>query len=332
MFKVVVTDHVFDNLDIQRGVLKDIAEVQEFQCETEDEVIAAAADADAVMTTNYQHYTARVLETLNKCRVIVRTGIGVDSVDVPAATRLGIMVVNIPSYCLDEVSDHAVTLMLSLHRKIMVGDQEVHTSLRYRPKEMRPIKGLKDTLVGIVGFGRIARLSAKKLAPFGCSIQFYDPYVDADVVLDGVTARKVSFETLMATSDDILVHAPYTSENYHLLGDSAFEMAQNKPYIVNVGRGELVDNAALIRAIRSGKVSGAGLDVSENADPFDPKDKILCTEGVLLTPHSAWYSERSFTLLQKTAAEETRRVLCGQIPLSLVNKEVLARARAKIDD
>jgi lactate dehydrogenase-like 2-hydroxyacid dehydrogenase len=134
----------------------------------------------------------------------------------------------------------------------------------------------------------------------------------------------VSLETLMRTSDDILVHAPFTKENYHLLGDSAFNMAQNKPYIVNVGRGELIDNAALIRAIRSGKVSGAGLDVSENADPFDPEDEILRTEGVLLTPHSAWYSERSLTLLQMTAAEETRRVLTGQMPLSLVNKDVCA--------
>ena len=330
MYKVVVTDHVFDNLDIQRGVLKDIAEVHEFQCETEDEVIAAAHDADAIMTTNYQYYTARVLESLKKCRVIVRTGIGVDSVDVPTATRLGIMVVNIPGYCLDEVSDHAVTLMLTLHRKIIFGDREVRESLRYRPKEMRPIKGLKDAHVGIIGFGRIARLSAKKLAAFGCDIQFYDPYVNADVKLDEVLAHKVSFETLMRTSDDILVHAPFTNENYHLLDDSAFEMAQNKPYIVNVGRGELIDNAALIRAIRSGKVSGAALDVSENADPFDPQDEILHAEGVLLTPHSAWYSERSLTLLQMTAAEETRRVLCGQIPLSLVNKEVLAGARAEI--
>ena len=330
MYKVVVTDHVFDNLDIQCGVLKDIAEVHEFQCETEDEVIAAAHDADAIMTTNYQYYTARVLESLKKCRVIVRTGIGVDSVDVPAATRLGIMVVNIPGYCLDEVSDHAVALMLALHRKIIAGDREVRASLRYRPKEMRPIKGLKDTLVGIIGFGRIARLSAKKLAPFGCTIQFYDPYVNTDVNLDGVTAQKVSFETLMRTSDDILVHAPFTNENYHLLSDSAFEMAQSQPYIVNVGRGELVDNAALIRAIRNGRVSGAGLDVSENADPFDPQDEILRTEGVLLTPHSAWYSERSFTLLQMTAAEETRRVLLGQMPLSLVNKEVLASARVEI--
>lgn len=330
MYKVVVTDHVFDNLDIQREVLKDIAEVHEFQCETEDEVIAAAHDADAIMTTNYQYYTARVLESLKKCRVIVRTGIGVDSVDVPTATRLGIMVVNIPGYCLDEVSDHAVALMLTLHRKIIAGDREVRTSLRYRPKEMRPIKGLKDTLVGIIGFGRIARLSAMKLVPFGCRIQFYDPYVNTDVELDGVTACKVSFEILMQTSDDILVHAPFTCENYHLLNDSALEMAQNKPYIVNVGRGELVDNAALIHAIRSGRVSGAGLDVSENADPFDPRDEILRTEGVLLTPHSAWYSERSFTLLQMTAAEETRRVLTGQMPLSLVNKEVLPVARAKI--
>jgi D-3-phosphoglycerate dehydrogenase len=196
---------------------------------------------------------------------------------------------------------------------------------------MQPIKGLKDALGGFIGFGRIGRLSAKKLAPFGCAIQFYDPYVNADVKLDGVTARKVSFDTLMRSSDDILVHAPFTNENYHLLDDQAFEMAQNKSYIVNVGRGELVDNAALIRAMRSGRVSGAGLDVSENADPFDSQDEILHMEGVLLTPHSAWYSERSFTLLQKTAAEETQRVLCGQIPLLLVNREVLAAARAKIN-
>ena len=325
MYKVVVTDHVFDNLDIQRGVLKDIAEVHEFQCETEDEVIAAAHDADAVMTTNYQYYTARVLEALKKCRVIVRTGIGVDSVDVPTSDAAGYHGGQYPGILPRRgVGPRGGADAGAAPQNRCEGDREVRASLRYRPKEMRPIKGLKDTLVGIIGFGRIGQLSAKKLAAFGCAIQFYDPYVNADVTLDGVTARKVSFDTLMRSSDEILVHAPFTNENYHLLDDQAFGMAKNKPFIVNVGRGELVDNAALVRAIRSGRVSGAGLDVSENADPFDPQDEILHMEGVLLTPHSAWYSERSFTLLQKTAAEETRRVLCGQIPLSLVNKDVLS--------
>ena len=233
------------------------------------------------------------------------------------------MVVNVPDYCLEEVSDHAVSLMMTLYRKIFDADREVRKSLIYQPLKLRKIKSLRDCTVGIIGMGRIGRLSAKKTAPFGCSLQFYDPYVTEDIENEDFSASKTSFEELMRTSDYVFVHAPATKENYHLLGREAFDIAEKKPYIINVGRGELIDSAALFMAIEEGKLSGAGLDVCENADPFDPSDPILHVKNVILTPHSAWYSERALMTLQTTAAKEAKRVLLGQIPISLVNRQVI---------
>ncbi|MBT3318818.1 MAG: C-terminal binding protein [Clostridia bacterium] len=324
MNKVVLTDHLNKELALIRQILKETdTELIAEDCGTEDETIDAAKDADVLMTANPRFYTPKMIGSLNKCKAVVIMSIGYDGMDIDALTKNGIMLINVPDYCLNEVADHALALLLGMHRKVSASDAKLREQLEYRPYQLRPIKGLSDTTVGIYGFGRIARRSAKRLSAFGCTIQFFDPYVDSDYDEDGVHAKKVSFEQMLRTSDDILMHAPATKENYHIFNDDAFALCERKPYVINVGRGEVMDENALCRAVTSGKVSGAALDVHEYFNDFKADDAIFNTPNIVLTPHCAWYSETSLNNMARTVAEEINRVMRGQMPLSVVNKKEL---------
>lgn len=324
MKKVVLTDNLNEELTLIRQILAETGtELTAVNCESEQETVEASHDADVLMTANPQFYTQKMIDSLTKCKAVVIMSIGVDCIDIEALTKKGIMLINVPDYCLDEVADHGVTLLLTMHRKVFFSDEKLREQLEYRPKQLRPIKGLADTTVGIYGFGRIARRSAKRLSSFGCKLQFCDPYVEGDYEEDSVFAKKVSFEEMMRTSDDILIHAPATAENYHIINDDAFALCEKTPYIINVGRGEVMDVEALSRAIYSGKVSGAALDVHENFNDFKADDVIFTTPNIVLTPHSAWYSEKALENMARTVAEETNRVIRGEMPKSVVNKAEL---------
>ncbi len=324
MNKVVLTDKMNEDLDLIRELIKKTdTQLVVKACETEQETIEATQDADALLTADPTFFTPKMIDSLEKCKAVLVMSIGTDAMDIEALSKKGIMLINVPDYCLDEVADHALTLLLSVHRKIKFSEEKLREQLEYRPKQLRPIKGLADTLVGIYGFGRIAKRSAKRLMAFGCKLQFCDPYIYEDYEQDGVFAKKVSFEEMMKTSDDILIHAPATKENYHIMNDEAFALCENNPYITNVGRGEIIDVEALSRSIYSGRVSGAALDVHENYSSFKPDDVIFTTPNILLTPHSAWYSERSMLNMQQTVGEEINRVMTGQMPNSVVNRKEL---------
>ncbi len=324
MNKVVLTDKMNEDLDLIRELLEQTdTQLVVKVCETEQETIDAARDADALLTADPTFFTPKMISSLEKCKAVLVMSIGTDAMNIEALTKKGIMLVNVPDYCLDEVADHALTLLLSVHRKIKFSEEKLREQLEYRPKQLRPIKGLADTLVGIYGFGRIAKRSAKRLTAFGCRLQFCDPYIYEDYEKDGLFVKKVSFEEMMRTSDDILIHAPATKDNYHIMNDDVFGLCENNPYIINVGRGEVIDVEALSRAVYSGTVSGAALDVHENYSDLKPDDVIFTTPNILLTPHSAWYSERSMLNMQRTVGEELNRVIRGQIPKSVVNRKEL---------
>jgi D-3-phosphoglycerate dehydrogenase len=324
MKKIVMTDKINEELDLLERIISQTgSELVIKDCKSEREVIEATKDADIILTADPTYYTPRMIDGLEKCMAVIVMSIGTDAMNIEALTKKGIMLINVPDYCLDEVADHALALLLSVHRKIFFSEQKLREQLEYRPKQLRPIKGLADTTVGIYGFGRIAKRSAKRLNAFGCRMQFCDPYIDEDYECDGVYAKKVSFGEMMRTSDDILIHAPATKENYHIFNDEAFALCENKPYVINVGRGEVMDVDALSRAIYSGKVSGAALDVHENYSDFKPDDVLFTTPGILLTPHSAWYSERALENIARTVGEEINRVVMGQMPKSAVNRKEL---------
>ncbi|MCY3805317.1 MAG: C-terminal binding protein, partial [bacterium] len=247
-----------------------------------------------------------------RCRIIARTGIGIDTVDLAAATAKGIVVTNVPEYCEDEVSDHAMALMLALARNVTRGNALVHGG-GWSLAEVKPIYRLRGRTVGLVGFGKIARLVAGKAQGFGLDVLAYDPYVDpVEAALTG--AELTSFEELLARSDFVSVHAPLTPETRHIIGAEALAMMRPEAVVVNTARGGLVDVAALAEALDRGAIAGAGLDVL----PDEPPAADLPLYGrpnVILTPHTAFYSEESVLDLQVKAAQQVALVLSGQDPV-----------------
>lgn len=324
-FKVAVTDYVFENLNEERKILSECdAKLVAAQCKSKDEVISIAEDADAILTTYFSPLDEEVFSALKKCKVIVRYGIGTDNIDIDAASRYGIMVANVPDYCCDEVSDHAVACMLALERKLSFSDQRVRQgewSLDY----LKPMHRIKELTVGIVGIGRIGSLSARKVAAFGAQVIFTDPNVNEDDIKEkGFYPKKVSLNELAAISDAILIHAPLNAKTYHLFDSKLFGKMQRKPVIINCARGALIDTDALVEALSQGQISGAALDVIEDVPPFSPDHPLSKFENVIISPHSAWYSEEALVDLKKLAAEEVVRVLLGGRPKSLLNPDVLS--------
>lgn len=328
MKKVVIIDHVFDNVDIEREVLKDVAEYYEYQLTNEEDVIEAVKDADVVMATNYDPVNRRIIESMKKAKAIIRHGIGVDSVDLDAATENGIMVANVPNYCLDEVSDHAMALLLALERKIITMDKKVRENPFYKPTDLPQTRNMRGKTAGIAGFGRIGRLTGQKLNAFGVNVLYYDPYLPQEAVDNmGMSyAKSATMDEILEKCDYIIVHAPLTPENYHFLNKETLSKAKKKPYIINVGREGHIDIDGLVWAIKEGLVQGAGLDCVDGAPPYNHPGLIALDE-VIITPHAAFYSDESYKNLQRIAAEQAKTVLEGGIPSNLVNKAVLEKLK-----
>ncbi len=319
--KVLVTDHVFETFDAEQRILGEVgAELEVLQCKSADELQPHLAGVHGLLNTYLPGIDAAVFDAAPDLKAVVRYGIGLDTIDIPAATARGIIVANVPDYCIDEVADHALAHFLNLARKISFANARVRAG-EWSLSSVKPLKAVRTMRAGIIGFGRIGRAIAERLAPFGLEIVFCDP------VLSGVIggARRVCLEELWGTCDAIFVQCPATPETRHLLGREAFDQMQKRPLIINCARGEIVDTDALVWALENGKVSGAGLDLLEDEEAVVKHDHPLKSfESVVLTPHSAWFSNVAIPNLQRRAAEEMARALSGQRPTSLVNPEVLA--------
>jgi len=323
-YKVVITDTVFPSQDPERQVLGDIAEVAVAPGATAESIIAAAQDADALLNT-YAKLPGAVLRALPKCRIVARTGIGVDTVDISVATALGIIVTNVPDYCIDEVSDHALALILSLTRKIVSATAAVKAGT-WDVKVAVPIARHRGRTLGLVGLGKIPRALVPKAQAIGFQVLAFDPYVSPE---DGARlgVRMVDFEMLLSESDVVSVHAPLTDETVGLFGDRAFGLMKAGAFLVNTSRGPLIQEAALLRALQSGRLAGVGLDVLE-VEPPAAENPLLRLPNVAVTPHIGFYSEQSLVELQTKAAQEVRRALLGETPKNVVNRDVLPKARA----
>lgn len=324
---VVVTDSVFPTLEPARRVLSQIgAELRLAEAPDPSAVAAAAREADALMVT-YAPIPAELIRQLRRCRIIARFGIGVDNVDVAAATQAGIVVTNVPDYCIDEVSDHALAMLLALARRLVQADRSVRAGA-WSVSALAPIHRLRGRTLGLVGFGKIARALAQKARALGLEVLAYDPYLSREFV-EAQGARPVGFEELLQRSDFISIHVPLTPETRHLFDDAAFQKVKPGACLINTARGPIVDEGALIRALESGRLAGAALDVLEQ-EPPRPDSPLLRREDVILTPHSAFYSEESLVELQTKAAEEVVRVLQGQAPRNPVNPEVLSATHSRV--
>lgn len=321
-FVVAVTDYVFPSLEPEQRVLAPLGvELRPGQCRSEEEIIELTQGADALLNC-YAKMTARVIEKLNRCKIIARYGIGVDNVDLGAATRAGILVTNVPDYCVDEVSDHALSLMLALARQIVLAGGAVREG-RWDVVAHAGIRRLRGQTLGLLGFGKIARALAAKAKPLGMRLLIYDPYVHSEVI-SGYGAETVDFELLLAESDVISIHVPLSPQTRGLIGERELACMKPTAFLINTSRGGIVDEQTLAEALKAGRIGGAALDVlSVEPPPLDHPLRKL--PNVILTPHLAFYSRESVIELQTKAAEEVARTLKGEPPRSPVNPEVLAR-------
>lgn len=315
-YLVAVTDSGFPDLEQEKNILQPLGfAFAEGQCRTASEVAALCRYADAVLT-QWAPVTAEAIESFEKCRVIVRYGIGVDNVDLEAAKRKNIPVVNIPDYAIQEVADHTLSLMLAIVRKIPQVVQRVRDGI-WEISPCRPIVGLQDKTIGLAGFGNIAKAVLKRAVSFGLKAIAYDPYVDESAMAEwGV--EKVDWETLLARSDFLSVHMPLTPTTKRMLNEEAFGKMKPTSYLVNTSRGGTVDTEALIDALRDGKIAGAAVDVLEQ-EPIAPDSPLLKMDNCLVTSHCAWYSESSLLRLQEYAALEIKRLFSGERLLHVVN-------------
>ncbi|MGY0056741.1 C-terminal binding protein [Streptomyces sp. LZ34] len=319
MFKVVVTDYEFADLEPERQILEAAGlTLVPAQAGTEDELIELCADADALIN-QYAPVTAKVIRNLARCRVISRYGIGLNTIDVPAATEAGIVVANVPDGSLEEVSDHAAALILALARGLRRYDAAIRRGT-WDYTVAAPLRRLRGRTLGLVGFGRIPRLLAEKMAGFGMTVLAHDPFADPSRAA-ALGVRLVDLDTLCRASDVLSVHAPLTAETEGLIGRAQFAAMKPTACLVNTARGPVVDEAALIEALRTGRIAGAGLDVFAH-EPLGPHSPLARCENVVLSPHTAWYSEDSELEIRTKTARNVVEVAQGRLPTYLVNHGV----------
>jgi D-3-phosphoglycerate dehydrogenase len=302
---------------------------------TEDEVITAAADADIVIAqATYHPFTSRVLGSLTKCKFIISAGIGYDRLDIDAATDLGILVANVPDFCLDEVSDHTMALILACTRRIVRlnelvknGSWKTATDPNIASEMWPKMSKLRGQTLGLIGFGRIPRALVPKARGFGLNIIAYDPYVAPDV-FRRYKVRRVHLDELLAKSDIVSIHTPLTSETKHLLGIQQFRKMKPSACLVNTARGPVVNHDALYTALTQGVISAAAVDVTE-PEPLPPDSPLLKLGNFMVTAHCAHASPSALATMQLRPAEEVVRVIKGEWPVGLINSSVKDKYRQK---
>jgi len=273
--------------------------IEDHQCKTEDDVCAVVKDADVVIA-QWAPVKEKAIAAMQRCKGIVRYGIGLDNVDLEAAKRKGIPVRNVPDYCLNEVADHTVALALALQRQVT----HVHTLVKsgiWKITPPAPLPPLRHNRVGLIGFGRISRLVAKRFQPFGCSVVAHDRYVDPHIFA-AADVEAVPLDELFSTSDIISLHCPLTDETRQIINATSLRTMKPHALLVNTGRGGLVNSNALVEALEQNRLGGAALDVAEE-EPMRADHALLRFPNVIVTSHIAWYSNASATELQRRAAQ-----------------------------
>jgi D-3-phosphoglycerate dehydrogenase len=336
-FKVVITFYAPGIVPTYDELLTTVgAKVEKTFCATEEELISACSEADAVIALGIRItpgyiFSLKVIENLNKCRLIALTGIGYDNVDISAATEKGICVANVPYYCLEEVSDHAMALILACARKFYqllpdIKSGKWSTQTDYL-SALKPLHRLSGQTLGLIGFGNIARTLVPKARAFGFRIIAYAPHVPR-ILFETFKVESVELDQLLEESDFVSMHTALTPETKHMMRLEQFKKMKPTAYFINTARGELVDEKALYTALSKGLIAGAGLDVL-NTEPPSPDTSLLKLNNVLITGHFAYYSEESREELFRWPWEEVARLLQGEWPQGLVNPQVKERFRVK---
>jgi D-3-phosphoglycerate dehydrogenase / 2-oxoglutarate reductase len=309
--RVVLTDQVFPTVDVERAIFGRAGGELVILSDSSPETIRVeAAEADAVLTT-YAAIDSDTVAALKNCKVIARYGIGVDNIDLEAARAAGITVTNVPDYCVEEVADHTIALLLAVWRKIVTGNQVVRND-GWGIAELRPVRRLRGRQLGMIGFGHIGRAVAARASTFGLELRVFDPYIDESALADTGVTRIEDLEELLSSSDIVTIHAPLTSGTKSLIDSDAIDKMKDGAVLINTSRGPIVDTKSVAVALETGKLSGAGLDVFDNEPPETALLSSL--ETLVATPHAAFYSDEAITESQTKAATSIVTVLAGDEP------------------
>ncbi len=328
--KVIIADYDYGDVEIERKILEAIgAKVIPMQAKTEEDLFDVAVDCAAIMN-QYARIGKNTINRMKQCEVIARYGVGVDIVDVEEASKQGILVTNVQDYCTEEVADHAISLWLTLARKLNDYNTATHNGI-WLWQSGQPIHRLRNRIMGIVSFGKIGQAIAERAKAFGVKVIAYDPFLSPDIAQKkGV--ELVSKESLLRQSDYILMQAPMNEHTRYFLSTDEFNMMKDGAILVNTGRGPTVDNKALYQALISGKLAGAGLDDPEEEPAkkmyWNPDDNPLFTlDNVIFTPHAAYYSEESIHAARTIAATQVAKVLTGQAADFALNRDAIAHRK-----
>ena len=309
---IAVTDSPFPSLDPAKAALARVdPELRMAKSASAEDILAVAREADAILVT-YARLPGDLLRQLTRCKAIGRFGLGVDNIDIPAAAELGITVTYVPDYCMHEVSDHAMALLLALARKIPLSNKLVQAG-RWEMPAVVPIHRLAGRVLGLVGFGNIPRALAPKAKAFGLRVVTHDPYVSQQA-LAAADVESVSFDRLLEISDFVSIHAPLMPATRGLFNAEVFGKMKAGALLINTARGPLVDEDALVSALDSGRLGGAALDVVA-VEPLSKDSRLIGRDNVILTPHTAFYSVEALNELQTKCAADVARVLSGERPV-----------------
>ena len=320
-YKVVITDREYESIENEREVLSQLdVDLQDYQYKDKENILRVAKDADALII-QYAKMPRDLIEELDNCKIIARYATGFDGIDLDACTEKGIYVCNVSDYCRDEVSTYALSLLLEMATRVGKHDQWTHDGNWFgMPGKQH---SLKNQVIGVISFGRIARAYIEKIKPLCNNIWVYDNHDNVEAIR-AAGAEPKTLEEIYAGADYISLHCPLTPETHHMINKEVFRKMKNTAVVINVARGPVVSEEDLIWALENHEIAGAALDVMEQ-EPPKKDNPLFGFDNVLITPHTAWYSEESQAVLQRTPAEEVVRVLNGEVPLNVVNKEILNR-------
>jgi D-3-phosphoglycerate dehydrogenase len=324
--KVVLTDYVWEALDVEHEILGDLADIVPLQVTDPERFFPEAEDCDALLNTYAGPITADVMARMPDCRLIARYGIGVDTIDLDAATEAGIIVTNNPTYCIEEVAEHTIAMLLAAARKVAFYDRLVRQG-RWEVPPGKPMFRLAESTIGLVGYGNIARRVANAAAGLQMRVLFSDPFVESGQF--ETPGEKVELPELLKESDFVCIHAPLLPQTRHMISAEAFAQMKDTAVLVNCSRGPIVDTDALVKALDKQSIAGCALDTTD-PEPLTDDHPLRGRDNVLISPHVAWYSEQAMTGLQAGAPNEVRRVLEGEWPVNVVNKAVKDNNRAGI--
>ena len=324
MKKVVFTGRrlfmKFGNLDyFEKRAGENNLKVVSVESEEKDALLNAVRDA-AVLVDIARPIGADIIDAMEKCELILTLSVGYDCVDVAHATEKGIPVCNTPAYCTDDVANHAMTLILSLSRKLEIIIPRTRAA-DWEYKYTKPIFNYTNKVFGIIGLGKIGRAIVPKAKGFGMSVTAYDPYVDDDIFRQLGVERTYELHDLLEQADYLTIHAPLTAETRGMIDEKALAAMKKRAVIVNTARGHIIDEKALVNALKKGTIAGAGLDVLQQ-EPPTPDEPLLSLDNVIVTPHIAWYSEESFVRDMEQGMDELIRVVNGKRPSYIVNPEI----------